>query len=122
MITTFSVLLTDVCRSFLEVVLLRDQTVPPEHRAERPQHNSQVQDERQTVDVLQITPNSLVPGNRVPAVDLSPTRQPGPNRQPAPLLGCVLFGLILESGTRADQTHLAGEDVEKLRQLVDAET
>ena len=58
-----------------------------------------------------------------PAVDLGPTRDSGFDAVPGHVVGDRLGEFLDEDrpfGTRADQAHVAHQDVEELRQLVQA--
>lgn len=55
----------------------------------------------------------------IPAINLRPTRQPG-NKNMDPLLSSQLNKVILieQSRTRPDKTHIAFQDIDKLRQFI----
>src|SRR5512133_265262 len=63
---------------------------------------------------------TLRPGDLVPSLHLRPAGDPRPYVEPPAILLVVVRHLLDEVGPRTDQAHLAQEDVDELRQLVEA--
>ncbi len=86
----------------------------PQRSADQPQ----VEAERAAVDVLQVERDSLVEADPAPGVRLPEAGQARHDRQPAEVPRLVDLDLVRDRRTRADQAHLAADDVDQLRQLV----
>src|SRR5580693_1990821 len=73
------------------------------------------------VDILHVEIHPFFERNLVSTTDLPYARQPRTYRQSAPLPRLVLRDLRRNGGPRTYEAHLAAQDVDELRQLVDAE-
>src|SRR6185369_14713968 len=91
----------------------------PEEGGHRPDDDLQVEQRRLALDVLEIELDAGRPRERVPTLGLGKTGDAGPNAEPAPLPLVIALDLVAERGARSDDAHLAGSDVEQLRQLVE---
>src|SRR5579859_3002280 len=89
------------------------------HHPDRPCDDPQVERERMVLDVPEVELYPLVPWQRSATVDLSPAGQPGLDRQAAALALGVLLHLDGERRPRADDRHLAPQDVPQVRKLIE---
>src|SRR5439155_19546958 len=87
----------------------------------RAREDLQVEPGAAVLDVPEVELDPLVPRELRPAVHLGPAGQAGPYLQPAALPRGVLVDLVAERGSRADQAHVAADDVPELRKLVERE-
>src|SRR5205823_7977615 len=87
-----------------------------------PQEDPEVEPQRPVLDVPGVLLEPLGPRDLVPPLNLRPAGDPGPHRQPPPVLLGVVRDLLDEVGTRTDQAHPAQDDMDELRQLVEART
>src|SRR5215208_2221048 len=71
------------------------------------------------VEVGEVQLDPLVPGQRGAAVDLRPTRDPRPGVEPVALALRVAVDLHLDGGAGPDEGHLAAQDVDEVRELVE---
>src|SRR5687767_226055 len=94
---------------------------PREERERRAGENAQVEPEGAVLHVPDVELDAFVPGEACAAVDLGPAGDPGQDLQPSALAVGVALDLIGEGGARADEAHVASDDVPELRQLVDRE-
>ena len=78
-----------------------------------------IERERAMLDVPDVELDALGPGQRGASVDLRPARQAGPHLEPAPLALVVALEVRRRHRARADEAHLAAQDVPELGQLVD---
>src|SRR4051812_40461711 len=82
--------------------------------------DAKVQRQTAAVDVRDIESKLVFPRESVAAVDLC---QPGDSRQhvvASRLFGCVTLEVLHEQRPWPDQSHLTRQDVQQLRQFVDA--
>ena len=106
-----------VCLRYIVVVRHR------EYLENRHEEDFRIEREREPVDVLDVEFDPLGPRDLFPAVDLRPARHARPHVEHPFLVLGILFvrpGVIGQSRTRSDERHVAFEDVDQLRQLVDA--
>src|ERR687886_482476 len=87
----------------------------------RPQQDLHVDPRRSVLDVPEVELDSLVPRQLRAAVHLRPAGEAGLDVEAAALARRVLLHLVAERGPRADQAHVAADDVPELRQLVQRE-
>src|SRR5579862_8960989 len=92
---------------------------PPEERARRAQQDLQVEQRRAVLDVPEVELDPLRPAETRAAVHLRPAGDAGLDVEPVPLTIVVLLDLVAERRARADQRHVAADDVPELRQLVE---
>src|SRR5207237_10726404 len=81
----------------------------------------QIERGRPVVDVLQIELHPAIEVDVVAAADLPETRQSGLHRQAAAMPPLIRADFLRNRRTRADETHVAFEDVPELRQLIERE-
>ena len=81
--------------------------------------DAQVEPQRGVLEVPDVELDPLGPRQRRAAVDLRPAGQAGPDGEPLPLAVRVVVDLDLQRRARPDQRHLAAQDVDQVRQLVD---
>jgi len=74
-----------------------------------------------STEVPEVELDPLGPGQRRTPVDLGPAGDPGLDVEAVQLALVVGIDLVAEGRTRADDRHLAPDDVPELRQLVDRE-
>src|SRR5437879_3208127 len=73
------------------------------------------------IHVPYVQAQALVPGLRIVAVDLRPTRDPGAHLVSAGLLGGVPRQVFDEQWPRSDEAHVAAKHVPKLRKLIETQ-
>src|SRR5207247_1341511 len=122
--------LSDTCTSpaalysAIQPTTSSDGTLVPvaaaQHRGERLQEDLQIESEGPVVDVLHVGLDPVLELRRVP-VHLPEAGHAGPHAE-APLADALVDArhVARRQGTRADQTHVALDDVHELRQLIDA--
>src|ERR687887_168829 len=81
----------------------------------------QVDPGRAVLDVPDVELDAFVPRQLRAAVYLGPAGEAGLDVEPAALPGRVLLHLVAKRGPRADEAHVAADDVPELRQLVERE-
>src|SRR5262249_9641766 len=81
----------------------------------------QVQPGRPVFDVVNIELHHLLEREAIAAADLGQAGQSRLYVAPFAVPGFVAFNLVWDGRSRADQRHLALEDVEELREFVDAQ-
>ncbi len=74
---------------------------------------------RAVLDVPDVELDALGPGQLRAAVHLRPPGEPGPDVEPVALVLVVLLDLVAQRRPRADDAHVAAQDVPELRELVD---
>src|SRR5688500_9096375 len=88
---------------------------------ERQPHDLEVEHDRPVLDVVEVVLDALLDrGVAAPAIDLRPAGQPGLDLVAQHVLRHALLELLDEEralGPRADQRHVAAEDVPELRDL-----
>src|SRR5207245_3766549 len=89
--------------------------------ARRAEEDQEVGPRGAMLDVPDVELDPLVPRELRAAVDLRPARDAGLHLQPARLPRRVALDLVAQRRPRADQRHLAAQDVPELRQLVEGE-
>ena len=72
------------------------------------------------VDVPDVELQAFAPVHRIAPVDLSPAGDAGPDLVATGLTGIVPLEVLHEQRPRPDQAHIPPEDIQELRQLVDA--
>src|SRR5215212_7679437 len=91
-----------------------------EDRHRGAEEDLEVEAERPGADVVEVEADHVVEGDLAAAADLPEAGDPGHRPQPPVLPVLVLVDLGGDRRARADQAHLAPEDVQQLGQLVDA--
>src|SRR6266487_1043554 len=81
--------------------------------------NLQIEGERPVLDVAQIEPDRLLPGQIRPAADLPQAGQARLDREPAPHLAAIARGLLRQCRPGPDQGHIPEQHVDELRKLVE---
>src|SRR2546425_2843662 len=83
--------------------------------------DGKIEPDRPVVDVLHVEIHPMVKGNSAPAVDLPEASDAGPHAEPAPL-PVLADPKVVPYGERSrpNQAHGALQNVEELRQFVDA--
>ena len=71
------------------------------------------------VDVLDVELDPLLPGDAGAALDLGPAGDPGQDLVAAALARGVVVDLGGDGRARADDRHLAAQDVDQVRDLVE---
>src|ERR1700722_3117836 len=94
----------------------------PEHDRHRTPQNTQVQSERAVLDVVEVELDALAPWQRRAPVDLCPTGDAGPDREPTALALGVLRDLRRNGGPRPDERQLAAHHAQKVGQLIQGGT
>ena len=79
------------------------------------QEDLEVEPQRAVLDVPEVELDPLVPRQRRAAVDLGPAGDAGAQREAAALAVGVLLDLHRDRGARADDRHVALEDVDEVR-------
>src|SRR5258706_226614 len=79
---------------------------------ERQQQNFDIQPERAVVHVPHIQLEFILPGERIPSVNLRPAGDARENVMTAGLLGRIALQVLHQQGARTHQAHLAAQDVE----------
>src|SRR5918998_4122634 len=95
---------------------------PAEESERRAQKDPEVDERRAVVDVPDVERDPLGPRQRRASVHLRPSREPRLHLEPAPLVRGVALDLVRKRRPRPDEAHVAAQDVEQLRQLVDRQT
>src|SRR5262249_29630194 len=90
-----------------------------EHRAHGAGQDQPVTTERPVVHVSEVEAYRVLPRQVRPSRDLPETGDAGLDLQPPHHVGLVARALVRKRWTGADQSHLAANDVEQLRQLVE---
>src|SRR2546423_13051681 len=72
------------------------------------------------IDVPHVEKHPFLEGDLIASGDLPDASEPRPDRQPPALPALVERDLLRQRRTRADDAHVAAQDVDELRQLVDA--
>src|SRR5439155_296864 len=106
-------------RSSKSVPGMRD-ALAREDRARGEGKDPGVEDETPVVDVPNVEGQSLVPVHGVPAVDDRPPRHPRQDVVPPALLLRVSLQILRQEWSGPNQAHVAPNDVQELRQFVDA--
>src|SRR5881275_2289653 len=94
---------------------------PAEQRERRPQEDEQIRLPAAMADVPEVELDPLGPREPGAAVDLGPARDARLHVEPVQLPLVVLLDLVAQRRTRADDRHVAADDVPELRQLVEAQ-
>src|ERR671910_2166734 len=92
----------------------------PQHGHDREGEDTQVSADRDVLDVLALDRETLVETKRAAPVDLHRSRQSRLDEQAEALLRRVLLDYLDLLRARADEAHLIAQDVDELRQLVEA--
>src|SRR5437763_3049324 len=92
-----------------------------EERERRAGEDLQVEPRAAVLDVPEVELDPLVPRELRPAVHLRPAGQARLDLETASLPRGVLVDLVAEGRARADQAHVAADDVPELRELVEGE-
>src|SRR5439155_23889406 len=87
----------------------------------RPREDLQVEPRASVLDVPEVELDPLVPRELRASVHLRPAGQARLDLEPAALARGVLVDLVAERRARADQAHVAEDDVPELGQLVERE-
>jgi len=98
----------------------RGHPLAGQHLPDRQPEDFQVQQEGPVVDVPHVEPELLLPTDRVSSVHLRPAGDARLDLVPAQLLGGVEGQVLGEQGARADERHVARNDIPKRGQLVEA--
>src|SRR5215813_2580631 len=86
-----------------------------------PQHNRHVETQRPAIDVLQIQMHPLLEGKIAAAGNLPEASQPGLHTEATLLPGLFHPNRIANrQRARANDAHIAQQDIDQLRQLIDA--
>lgn len=93
--------------------------VAPEHLFESCQHYAAVGEERDMVDIPDVELEFLMPADGVAAVTLRPAGDAGAYFVASGLLCRVEGEVFHQEWTRADERHVAFEDIPELGELVD---
>src|SRR5689334_15525451 len=75
----------------------------------------------EVVDVFEVELDAVSPHDRVAAFELRPPGNAGANFEAPPLALVVSLHLVGQGWAGADHAHLAAQDVEKLRDLIERE-
>ena len=94
--------------------------LPLQDLPDRHGDNPNVQPQRLVVHVPHIQPEFLLPTDGVAAVDLGPAGDPWPHLMAPRLLRGVAPQVLHQKRPRPHQAHISFEDVEQLRQLIEA--
>ena len=100
-------------------VLDRGRLLPEELPRSRRQ-DPQIEPERPVGDVPEVLLDSLRPFDLVAPVDLRPAGDAWKDVEPSAVVLAVVRSLLDEIGSRPDEAHLTANDVQELRQLVQA--
>src|SRR5689334_5012231 len=92
-----------------------------DYGGDRLQHDEDIVGKGHGLDVLQVQLDPALEGDVASAADLPETGEAGLDGQAAPRARVVLFYFRGHGRARADDRHVAAQDVEKLRHLVNAE-
>src|SRR6185437_10727824 len=92
----------------------------PKHYDRGLRDDLEVKREAQMIDVPRVERELALPRDFVASVHLRPSREAWFDVEALPLLGVVPRDVLHQERARPDDTHLAGEDVEQLGQLVEA--
>src|SRR5260221_6106871 len=90
-----------------------------EERERCPKQDPEIDRERAVLHVPDVELDALSPRQSRTPVDLRPAGDPRPDVQAVALVFVIAVDLVAERRPRADQRHLAADDVPELRQLVD---
>src|SRR3954465_15878433 len=90
-----------------------------DHGTQSPDKDRQVHREGPVLDVEEVLTDRLLPREIGAAADLPPPGDAGLDEQPAVYVRLVARDLARQRRPRADQAHVALDDVEQLRQLVE---
>src|SRR6266496_5713448 len=101
------------------VLLIR--AFPNQYDPDRTHHNLQIQPDGIILDVVQIIFGVQMHRLVAATVDLPPTRETGWDSESFPLPWLVFIDEKRHLGTRAHEAHCPSQDVEKLREFVEAE-
>src|SRR6266849_4703375 len=91
-----------------------------DHAWDGPKEDLEVQPKRPLARVAQVQPDHPVVLQSAAAAHLPEAGQPRPKVEPQPLMNVVIVELMVEGGTGSDEAHLAPENVDQLRELVEA--
>src|SRR5262249_9570217 len=94
---------------------------PAEEGERRPHHDLPVDRPAPVPDVPEVELDALRPRQGGAPVDLRPARDAGQHVEAVQLALVVAVDLVAQRRPRADDRHLAADDVPELRQLVDRE-
>ena len=94
--------------------------LPLQDLPDRHGDNPDVQPQRLVVHIPHIQPEFLLPTDGVAAVDLGPAGDPRPHLMAPRLLRGVAPQVLHQKRPRPHQAHISFEDVEQLRQLIEA--
>src|SRR5215216_3351510 len=94
---------------------------PNENNPDRANDDLQIEPDRIILDVIQIVLGVQVHGLVTPAVDLPPPCQTGWHRKTLSLPRLILIDEIRHFRTGTYETHRPSQDVEKLREFIQAE-
>src|SRR5436190_6159207 len=100
--------------------VLDRRLVRPEELREGREQDLRVQPERPVLDVPRVLLEPLGPADLLAALHLRPAGYPGPHRQPPAVTGGIVRDLLDQVRPRPDEAHLALQNVDQLRQLVEA--
>ena len=94
--------------------------ISEEHRARSLEDQLQIQPHRPMPRILQIQPYHFVEGRPAPSIDLPQTCDPRHHQQAAHMPRTILVNLISDRRPRSNQRHVSEQNIEKLRQFVQA--
>src|SRR5579862_9938445 len=96
------------------------RAAPSEHGRQRHEHDLQVAREREVLDVLTLDSESFLERQLPSPEDLHRAGDPGLDLEPEEVLREVALDEVELLRPRPDDGHLATQDVDELRQLVEA--
>src|SRR3954454_24395589 len=95
---------------------------PSEQCGGRPREDLEINPERAVLDVPDVQLDAFVPRQSRASVNLSPAGDAGLDVEASPLSRRVLLDLVRERGARADEAHVAADDIPQLRDLVERQS
>src|SRR5215217_4439297 len=101
--------------------VLAVEAVAGGQHSDRLGQDAQVEPEGPMLDVPDVQLDPLGPSQRGPAVDLRPSGDAGLDGEPPALALGVAVDLLLDGRAGADECHLAADDVDQVRELVERE-
>src|SRR3954447_10862644 len=90
-----------------------------QHGKDRLPEDLQVEGERPVLDVVEVESDAVLPRQVGPAADLPEARDPWLDQQPPVDVVRVVGDFARQRRPRPDERHVAADDVEQLRQLVE---
>src|SRR4051794_9311646 len=95
---------------------------PSEQCGGRPREDLEIDPRRAVLDVPDVELDAFVPRQPRTSVNLSPAGDAGLDVEASPLSRRVLLDLVRERGARADEAHVAADDIPELRDLVERQS